>query len=101
MPARAQLRHDLRRPRRADSETNATSAAAAEPVGVERLELQRHAVARIEVVEPAAGLAARGDRLQRDVRMAATAMRGRQRAGEPGGADDARPRAARRHCTRG
>ena len=39
--------------------------ASPQPLGVERLELERHAVARVEIVEPAAGVGARGDRLER------------------------------------
>ena len=38
-------------------------------LGVERLQLQRHAVARVEIVQPPARLAARGDGLERDARM--------------------------------
>ena len=52
-------------------------------VEVELLELERHPVVRVEIVEPPADVAARGDRLQLERRVAVEQPRG-QRAREPG-----------------
>ncbi len=62
-----------------------------DPVEVELGQLQRHPVARVEPVEPLAGVAARGDRDQLQPRVAPDDLR-RQRAGEPGGAGNQDPR---------
>ena len=57
------------------------------PVGVEDLELQRHARARVHVVEPLAGLRARGHVRELEERVAVEQLRG-DRAGVAGGAED-------------
>src|SRR6476469_730852 len=60
-------------------------------VEVELAQLERHPVARVEAVEPLAGVAARGDRDQLQLRVAPDDLR-RQGAGEAGGAGNQHPR---------
>ena len=72
-----------------------------DPVGVELGQLERHPVARVERVEPLAGVAARGHRDEFEPRVAPDDLR-RQGAGEAGGAGDQHPRrglAAQWLCT--
>ena len=69
-------------------------------VGVVGLELAPHAVARVDVVEPAAGVGARRDHRQLEPRVPLDDG-GRQRTGEPGGSEHGDPRhAGPRRCSR-
>jgi DisA bacterial checkpoint controller nucleotide-binding len=62
-------------------------------IDVELLELHRHPVMGIDVIEPAPGVATRGDRFELEARVPVQQAR-RERAREPGGAEH---RDARRH----
>ena len=84
MPARAQLGHDRRRrPVRVGDDGRVDGVL----VDVEDLELQRHARARVDVVEPLAGLRPRGHVRQLEERVAVEQLRG-DRAGVADGAED-------------